>query len=153
MDAVLRATAVYVVLLLLFRVSGKRSMAQVTTFDLVLVLVVGEATQQALLGEDFSVVQAAIVITTLIGLDRLADYVSWRSPAVDRVLQSVPVVLLDDGELLEDVMRKVHVSKEDILGAARSIQGLERLDQIRYAVLEPSGGISVIPKTVASNSS
>jgi uncharacterized membrane protein YcaP (DUF421 family) len=152
MDAVLRAAAVYLILMLIFRITGKRSLAQVTTFDFVLLLVVGEATQQALLGEDFSIAQSAIVITTLVGIDRFADYMSWRTPVVNRALQSVPVILLDDGRLLDDVMKKVHVSEADVLSSARSTQGLERLDQIRYAVLEPSGGISIIPKDRAATS-
>jgi uncharacterized membrane protein YcaP (DUF421 family) len=145
-DDVLRAVALYVVLILLFRMSGKRTLGQVTTFDFVLLLVVGEATQQALLGEDFSIVHAAVVITTLIGLDRASDYFSWRFGPFKRVTESVPLVLLADGELLRDVMAKEHLSEDDILSAARSIRGLERLDQIKYAVMETSGGISIVPK-------
>ena len=69
MDAVLRAIAVYLVLLLLFRVAGRRTLAEITTFDFVLLLIIGEATQQALLGEDFSVTNAVIVIATLLFID------------------------------------------------------------------------------------
>jgi uncharacterized membrane protein YcaP (DUF421 family) len=145
-DAVLRAAAVYLVLMLLFRLSGKRTLSQVTTFDFVLLLVVGEATQQALLGEDFSILHASVVIATLIGLDRTSDYFTWRFGPFKRTTESVPVVLLDDGTLLEDVMAKEHVSKDDILSAARSTRGLERLEQIKYAVMETSGGISIVPK-------
>jgi len=145
-DGVLRALAVYLVLIVLFRMSGKRTLSQVTTFDFVLLLVVGEATQQALLGEDFSVVHAGIVITTLIGLDRGSDYFAWRFGPYKRATESVPVVLLEDGRLLEDVMAKEHVSQDDILSAARSTRGLERLEQVKYAVLETTGGISVVPR-------
>jgi uncharacterized membrane protein YcaP (DUF421 family) len=146
MDAVLRAVAIYLILMLLFRLSGKRTLGQVTTFDFVLLLVVGEATQQALLGEDFSVTHAAIVIATLIGMDRASDYFSWRFGPFKRTTESVPVVLLDDGTLLKDVMAKEHVSEDDIMSAARSTRGLERLEQIKYAVMETSGGISIVPK-------
>jgi uncharacterized membrane protein YcaP (DUF421 family) len=148
-DAVLRALAIYLVLMLLFRLSGKRTMGQVTTFDFVLLLVVGEATQQALLGEDFSITQAAIVIATLIGLDRGSAYLSWRFGVFNRVTESVPVVLVDEGKLLRDVMKKEHISEEELLSSARSSQGLESLDQIKYAIMETSGGISVIPKSSA----
>jgi uncharacterized membrane protein YcaP (DUF421 family) len=150
MDAVLRAAAVYVVLLLLFRMTGKRTLAQVTTFDFIILLVVGEATQQALLGEDFSIVHASLVIATLIGLERLFDYLGWRLPHFGRVTNSAPLVLLQDGELLPDVLAKEHLNEEDILSAARQSQGLERLDQIKWAVLETNGGISVVPKTNAA---
>jgi uncharacterized membrane protein YcaP (DUF421 family) len=145
-DAVLRALAIYLILMLLFRLSGKRTLGQVTTFDFVLLLVVGEATQQALLGEDFSITHAVVVIATLIGLDRGSDYLSWRFGPFKRVTESVPVVLVDDGKLLRDVMIKEHVSEGDIMSSARETQGLANLDQIKYAIMETSGGISIVPK-------
>lgn len=149
MDAVLRAVAIYLVLLLLFRMVGKRSLSQITTFDFVLLLVVGEATQQALLGEDFSVIHAALVIATLMGIERVSDYLSWRFPLFRRATESLPVVLVADGEMLVDVMAKEHVDADEILEAARKTQGLERLDQIKWAVQETSGGISIVPKSDA----
>ncbi len=150
MDAVLRGAAIYLFLLLLFRIAGKRSLSQITTFDFVLLLVVGEATQQALLGEDFSVINAALVIATLIGIERVSDYFSWRFPLFRRATESVPVVLVADGEVLGDVMAKEHVDIEEILEAARKTQGLERLDQIKWAVQETSGGISIVPMSNAA---
>lgn len=147
MDAVLRAVAIYAVLLLLFRITGKRTLSQVTTFDFVILLIIGEATQQALLGEDFSIMQASLVIATLLGLDRLFDYLGWRMPAFGRATESVPLILVEDGKVLRKVMAKEHLSEDDILNAARQTQGLERLDQIKWAVLETSGGISIVPKT------
>jgi uncharacterized membrane protein YcaP (DUF421 family) len=145
-DAVLRALAIYLILMLLFRLSGKRTLSQVTTFDFVLLLVVGEATQQALLGEDFSVTHAAVVIATLIGLDRGSDFLAWRFGLFKRVTESMPVILLKDGKVLEDVMKREHVSEDDILASARITQGLESLDQIKYAIMEISGGISIVPR-------
>ena len=79
MDPVLRALAVYVVLLVIFRLAGKRSMARITTFDLLLLLVVSEATQQALLGDDFSLTNAALVILTLVAVERTADFLCGGS--------------------------------------------------------------------------
>jgi uncharacterized membrane protein YcaP (DUF421 family) len=70
-DSVLRAAAIYLVLLVLFRVAGRRTLSEITSFDFVLLLVIGEATQQALLGEDFSLIHAVLVIVTLIMLDVL----------------------------------------------------------------------------------
>ncbi|MBP2366488.1 DUF421 domain-containing protein [Pseudonocardia parietis] len=146
MDAILRAALVYVALLIIFRAIGRRTMAQVTTFDLVLLLIVSEATQQALLGEDYSVTMAVLVIVTLVGLDRVADYLGWRFPRVGRTLDGTPVVLIERGRVLEESLRRHHISMEEILQQARTNQGLRRGDEIDYAILERSGAISVIPK-------
>ncbi len=146
MDAVLRGLAIYLVLFLLLRVFGKRTLSEVTTFDFVLLLVVGEATQQALLGEDFSITHAAIVVAVLVGLDRASDYLAWRFARFKRVAESIPVILVDNGKLLRTVMDKEHVSEDDILTSARTKHGLENLDQVKYAVMETSGGISIVPK-------
>jgi uncharacterized membrane protein YcaP (DUF421 family) len=146
MDAVLRAVLVYAGLLLLFRIVGKRGLAQMTAFDFVLLLIVGEATQQVLLGEDFSFTNAMTVIATLVGLDRLANYIGFRFPKVDRVLESVSVLLVDDGKILKDRMKKAHIDEEEILTSARQAHGLERLDQVKYAVLEKNGGITIVPR-------
>jgi uncharacterized membrane protein YcaP (DUF421 family) len=144
-DAVVRTVAVYLVLMLIFRLTGKRTLGQVTTFDFVLLLVVSEATQQALLGEDYSITQAAVVIAVLVALDRLSDFLSFRSTRFQRVAESIPIVLIENGVPVREAMDKEHISEDEILQAARSSQGLENLEQVKHAVLETSGGISVIP--------
>jgi uncharacterized membrane protein YcaP (DUF421 family) len=121
-------------------------LAQITTFDFVLVLIVGEATQQALLGEDFSLTNAFLVILTLIGIDTAMSFWKQRSPQVEKWLDGVPVIIVVEGKLLQDRMDQARVDADDVLEAARQSHGLERLDQIKYAVLERSGGISIIPK-------
>jgi uncharacterized membrane protein YcaP (DUF421 family) len=146
MDLFARAFAVYLVLMLLFRITGKRSLAQVSTFDFVLLLVVGEATQQALLGDDFSITTAAVVIAALLVIDRGADFLGYRFPKLGRAIESMPLILMDDGKLLRDRMRRVQITEQDILSSARERHGIERLDQVKYAVLEQSGGISIIPR-------
>lgn len=150
MDAVLYSIATYAVIILMIRITGKRSLSQVTTFDFILLLIVGEATQQVLLGQDYSLTQAALVIGTLLALDRLSDFLGWRFPTFGKLTESVPLILVQDGELLEKVMAKEQVGADDILAAARQTQGLERMDQIKWAVLETSGGISIVPKTNAA---
>lgn len=146
MDAVLRATAIYAFLLVLIRISGRRTLAQMTPFDLVLLLIVAEATQQGLLGNDFSVTNAILVITTLIGLDILMTALTHRSRWLDRWVNVLPLVLIQDGEVLDDRLERARVDREDILEQARATQGIERMEQIKYAVLERGGGISIIPK-------
>jgi uncharacterized membrane protein YcaP (DUF421 family) len=146
MDSVLRALAVYVFLLVIFRVAGKRTMAQVTVFDFVLLLIISEATQQAMIGQDFSITNAVLVITTLIGAERGLTWVQRRFKKIDRLLDGLPLVLVEDGKPLEDRLKQERVDEEDILAAARQTQGLARMDQIKYAVLEQTGGISIVPK-------
>jgi uncharacterized membrane protein YcaP (DUF421 family) len=146
MDAVLRTAAVYFVLLLLLRLTGKRTLGQMTTFDFVLLLVVAEATQQGLLGNDFSLTNAFLVILTLVGIDTGMSLLERRSQTVDKLVNGVPLMIVEDGEPLEDRINKARVTADDILEMAREQQGLERMEQIKYAVLERSGGISVIPR-------
>jgi uncharacterized membrane protein YcaP (DUF421 family) len=147
MDSVLRAVAIYAILLIIFRLSGKRSLAQITTFDFVLLLVIGEATQQALLGDDFSLINAFMVILTLLGLDIGLSLLKQRSKTLERWMDDTPLVIVEDGRPLKERMDKARIDESDILAAARELQGLERMDQIKYAVLERSGGVSIIPKS------
>ena len=149
METVLRAVAVYLMLLVVFRLSGKRSLAQITTFDFVLLLIIGEAVQQGLLGEDFSLTSALLIVITLVGMDIGISLLKQRSRQIDKIVDSVPLVLVENGQLHPERMEKARVDLEDILAAAREMQGLERLDQIKYAILERSGGISVIPQPQA----
>jgi uncharacterized membrane protein YcaP (DUF421 family) len=146
METVLRAAAIYLVLLIVFRVAGNRSLAQITAFDFVLLLIIGEATQQGLLGNDFSVTNALLVIVTLVGLDIALSLWKQRAPRLEKVIDGMPLVILENGRLLRERMDKERVDEDDILTAAREIHGLERLDQIKYAVLERSGGISIVPR-------
>lgn len=146
MNSVLRAAAMYVILLVAFRISGKRTLAQITTFDFILLLLIGEATQQALLGNDYSLINAFVVIVTLLSLDIGLSLWKQRSPFLDKLLEGVPLVIVEDGTMHKDRMARARVDETDILMAARETQGLERLDQIKYAILERSGDISIIPK-------
>ncbi len=146
MDSVLRAAAIYVILLVIFRISGKRSLAQITTFDFILLLIIGEAIQQALLGQDFSLTNAFVVIITLLGVDIGLSLLKGRSKTLERVVDDLPLVIVEDGRPLQERMDKARVDQSDVLTAARELQGLERMEQIKYAVLERSGGISIIPK-------
>jgi uncharacterized membrane protein YcaP (DUF421 family) len=146
MDSVIRAVAIYGILLIIFRVSGKRSLAQITTFDFVLLLIISEATQQALLGDDFSLINAFVVIITLVGLDIALSLLKQRSPTFELLIDDTPLIIVEDGRPLKERMDKARIDESDILASARELQGLERMDQIKYAVLERSGGVSIIPK-------
>lgn len=151
MDPVLRGLAVYVMVWLLIRLSGRRTLAELTTFDFVLLLIIAEATQQALLGDDFSVTNGVLVVLTLIALNIGLSTVQRRWPRIGRIFNGVPMVIVRDGRPLEDLMVRARVEEEDVLEAARRLRGLERMDQIKYAVLEKSGGITIIPKEVSTD--
>jgi uncharacterized membrane protein YcaP (DUF421 family) len=146
MDTVLRGLSVYIFLLIIFRISGKRSLGQVTSFDFVLLLIIAETTQQALLGDDYSVTNAFLLIGTLFGVDIGLSLLKQRSAKLDQLLEGAPLVIVEEGKPLKDRMDKVRVDEDDILHAARELQGLERMEQIKYAVLERNGDITVVPK-------
>ncbi|MGQ0592918.1 MAG: DUF421 domain-containing protein [Gammaproteobacteria bacterium] len=146
MDAVLRATVVYFFLLLVVRIAGRRMLSEMTTFDFVLLLIVAEATQQGLLGNDSSVTNAFLVIITLIGIEISLTALKQRSARIEKWIDGVPSIIIEDGRPLKDRMEKARINEQDILSAARIGYGLERMDQIKYAVLERNGSISIIPK-------
>lgn len=147
MDAVLRAGAIYAFLLVVFRIAGRRTLAQMTNFDFILLLIISEATQNAMIGNDYSVTNGFLVILTLVTLDIMFSLWKQRSAQVERWLDGLPMALVKDGQLLRDRMMRARVDEHDILTAARERQGLERMDEIKHAVLEVSGGISIIPKS------
>jgi uncharacterized membrane protein YcaP (DUF421 family) len=148
-DSVVRAAVIYGLLLLIFRISGKRSLSQITTFDFIVLLIISEAIQGALNDDDNSLTNGLLVVGTLMGLDVALSFAKQKAMVLDRWLDDMPLVLVEDGKPLYDRMRKVRVDIDDVLTAGRELQGLERMDQIKYAVLERSGGISIIPKQAA----
>ncbi|RVH06358.1 DUF421 domain-containing protein [Sinorhizobium meliloti] len=146
MDSVVRGITIYFILLAALRLSGRRTVAQMTTFDFVLLLIIAETTQQALLGDDFSIVNATLLILTLFGVDIVLSYLKQWSPKIALCLDGTATVLIADGKVDERALKRARVNIEDILVAAREQQGLARLDQIKFAVLEADGGISIIPR-------
>ncbi|MDI6834891.1 MAG: DUF421 domain-containing protein [Rhizobiaceae bacterium] len=145
MDSVIRGVAIYFVLLIAIRFSGRRTIAQMTAFDFVLLLIIAETTQQAMLGDDFSIANAAILILTLFGIDIALSYVKKWLPTLAVMVDGTPTVLVREGEVDTSALRWARLDEEDLLAAGRR-QGLTSLDQIRFAILEASGGISIIPK-------
>jgi uncharacterized membrane protein YcaP (DUF421 family) len=149
MESVLRALAVYAFLLVTIRLSGKRTLSNSSPFELVLLLIISETTQEAMVGGDHSVTNAFLLITTLIGTTIALSLVKQRWPVVERLVDGQPLMLVDRGRVLTDRMSKVRVDEGDLLEAARQIHGLKRMDEIEYAVLERSGEISIIPRAQA----
>ncbi|WP_034342050.1 DUF421 domain-containing protein [Deinococcus misasensis] len=146
MEPIVHGAILYFSLMLIFRVAGKRSLAQTTTFDFVLLLIISETVDNYFMKEDYSFVGVILLIMTLIGLDVLLSMVKQKSPLIERWMDDVPVILIDDGKVLEERLKKSRIDLSDIMESARATQGLERIDQIKYAILERSGSISVIPR-------
>jgi uncharacterized membrane protein YcaP (DUF421 family) len=149
MESILRGAATYLFVWLIFRISGKRSLAEATTFDAVLILILSETTQAALLDNDNSMTNSILLIATLLGIDVLLSEIKHHFHAVERIMDGAPVVVLDPNGLKHEVMDKERVDREDIVTAARTIHGLANLDGVEYAVLETTGNITIVPKTGA----
>jgi uncharacterized membrane protein YcaP (DUF421 family) len=146
MESVVRGLVVYFFLLMVFRIAGKRTLSEATAFDLVLLLIISETTQQAMVDNDHSMTNGGVLIFTLVGADILLSYAKQWFPALDPVLDGTAVILLRDGKVLKHRLNSERVDSSDILEAAREQRGLESLDQIKLAVLERGGQISIVPK-------
>lgn len=146
MESILRGAATYVFVWVIFRITGKRTLAQITTFDAVLVLIISEATQNAMTDDDNSFTNVLLLIMTMLGIDVLLSCVKQRWPFMERIMDGMPLVILTPAGLRHDAMNMERVDERDILHAARARQGIGALDEVRYAVLEQTGEITIIPK-------
>jgi uncharacterized membrane protein YcaP (DUF421 family) len=146
MPSIVRAVAVYLILMLLFRLSGKRTFSDMTPFDFVLLLILSEAVQQALIADDNSFTNAFLLVFTMIALDVLLSLLKRQFPRVEKVLDGVPVMIVEKGRVLKDRIDAERIDENDILAAAREQRGLRSLEEIDYAVLEQNGRISIIPR-------
>jgi len=144
-EFLLRAVVVYIVLLAMIRMSGKRSMGQFTAFDVLLIVLLGNAVQNSLLGEDHSLLGGLLLAAVLIVLNWIVGWLSARSRRAERVIEGEPVVLARDGRLFDNVLRRELVSRNDFDEALRQ-HGEVRLDDVALALLETDGQISVVPK-------
>ena len=147
MDLVIRGAVIYLFLLFVMRISGNRQLSETTTFDLILLLVISEVTQQAFVGDqDFSITAAVVLILTLVGLDIVLSMVKQHVASAGRVLEGVPMLLIDDGKPVEQTMNKERVDVNEIMATARENYGIDSLEQIQYAVLEADGKISIVKR-------
>lgn len=147
---VLRATAIYVLVMVLIRASGKRAVGQFTPFDLVMLILIGNAVQNGINGGDNSLTGAAIMATTLIALNYGVAFVTARSRHMERIVEGEPVVLARNGKLFERVLRRELVSRDDFRESLR-MNGIEDVSDVELALLETNGSISVVPKQRGSS--
>src|SRR5687768_1211236 len=127
MESIIRGAATYLFIWLIFRITGKRSLAQITTFDVVLLLIISETTQAALTDQDHSMTGSFLLILTLIGIDVVLSCLKQRFPALERVMDGVSLVVIDGGKIRDEAMKRERIDVEDILHAARERLGLGRL--------------------------
>jgi uncharacterized membrane protein YcaP (DUF421 family) len=146
MESVIRGLVVYVFLLVVFRLAGRRTLSQTSDFELVLLLIISETTQQAMVNNDHSVTNAFLLIVTLVGTSIILSHLKQRSLRLEKWLDGMPCPVVLDGKVQQEAMHKLRVKHGEILEAARSNRGLERLDQIKHAIVEPHGGISIVAK-------
>lgn len=142
---VLRACVVYVLVMVLVRVSGKRAVGQFTPFDLVLLILIGNAVQNGINGGDNSLTGAAIMATTLIALNYLVAWQTSRSRRVERWVEGEPVVLARDGKVFRQVLRRELVSHDDFTEALR-MNNIDDIGDVRLALLETNGRITVMAR-------
>lgn len=148
----LRALAIYLMVLALLRVSGKRAVGQFTPFDLVLLILIGNAVQNGLNGGDNSLTGAALLAACLIALNYATAWLTSRSDAAERVVEGVPVVLARHGEVFGEVLRRELVSRRDFEQALRS-SGVGEISEIDVAILETDGRISVLRRAGSGDAS
>jgi uncharacterized membrane protein YcaP (DUF421 family) len=149
-EFVLRGTIVYFAIMVLIRISGKRTVGEFTPFDLIVVLLIGEATQGALTAGDETVTGALIVCATMVGLNFLIAFASTRSKLVDRLIEGEPVVLIRNGRVFRQAMRRNHLPENDLDEALRR-HGVANRSDVALAMLETDGDISVVKRDHAGD--
>jgi uncharacterized membrane protein YcaP (DUF421 family) len=140
-----RGAVVYGFLLILLRLTGKRQVGQLAPFDLVLLLVLSNAVQNSMNAGDNSLVGGLISATTLVAVNYLVGIATFRSKKLEAIIEGRPQVLIHNGKLFEDVMASAHLTHHELHSALRQA-GCASVDEVRSAVLENSGAISVISK-------
>ena len=145
MDIVLRAAALYVFVFLVVRKLGRRQLSRLAPFDFVLLIVLGDAIQQGLTQDDYSVTGAIIAVSTIAVLQLATSYLSFRIPRFERIFEGEPIVVVQDGKPIERNLRRERLTIGDLAEEARQ-QQIASIEDVKWAVLESNGAISFILK-------
>lgn len=145
MDIVARAAVMFVVLYLLLRIMGKRELGQLTPFELVVMIVLGDLIQQGVTHSDFSLTGAILAITTFGFLAIAMSWVTYLFPAAEKLLDGEPRVIVRGGKLLKENLRRDRITQSEVESEMR-LAGIARLDEVAWAILEPQGKISFIKR-------
>ena len=151
-EVILRTAIVYVVLVALLRLAGKREVGQLSILELIVLLLLSDAVQNSMVGDDTSLPGGLIAAATLIGVDRVLAYFTARSNRLRHAIEGEPRLLVRNGRLLEKALREEQVEPEEVRAAIRG-EGLARVEDVKMAVLETDGTISVVPLDRESGSS
>jgi len=143
-EVVVRTAIVYLFLIAVFRITGKREVGQMSVLELVVVLIVSDAVQNSMVGDNVTIWGGLVAVATLLGLDLAIKALTGRSRRFRHAIEGEPRLLVRDGHVLENALREEGVDVEEVRSAVRS-HGLARIEDVRLAVLETDGTISVIP--------
>ena len=143
-EFLIRAAVVYVFLLVLLRLTGKRQVGQLAPFDLVLLLVLSNAVQNSMNGGDNSITGGLISAATLIGMNWIAAYITYRSKRLEGLMEGHPVILVHNGQVNHEAMRTVQMTTHELESSLRA-EGYTGLENVRFAVLENNGHVTVMP--------
>jgi uncharacterized membrane protein YcaP (DUF421 family) len=146
MDSVIKSATVFLVLWLVIRASGRRTLGQLTVFDFILFLIIGGVAQRALTAQDYSLTHAFLIIATFVVIDVVVSLVERDMPPVASVLKGLPTIIVENGRVLSGRLRRARLTEDDVLQAARRLHGLETMNDIKFAIFEASGEISIIPR-------
>jgi uncharacterized membrane protein YcaP (DUF421 family) len=146
MDIVIRAAVAFALILFLTRIVGRRELSTLEPFDLILLVTIGDLVQQGVTQNDFSVTGMFLAVGTIGLLTVVFSYLPWRFQVLRPVLEGEPIILVEDGNVVERNLRRQRLTQEEIAAAAR-IQNIPSLQQVRWGVLETNGQISFIKKT------
>src|SRR4051812_25619558 len=149
-EKIIRSVAVYLFLLVIIRLAGKREIGQVSTADLIVVLLLSNTVQNAIIGNETSLVGGLVGATVLILLNKIIVRVGYRFRGFGRLIDGEPVALITDGEIRQEVLRVQEISIDELKAAARD-EGVGSLDDVDRATLETSGMISIIPRVTGSD--
>ena len=150
MDIVLRASAIFILFYVLLRVFGKRQLGQMTPFEFVALVVVGDFVQQAITHNDFSITAGILAVTTFGFWSLVLGWVSYRSDTMRRLLEGQPRILIRDGKLLEAILERDKITEAEVLSEMR-LAGIAQLDEVQWGILEPSGKISFLKRDQSAN--
>ena len=145
MDIVLRAAAAFVLVFLLLRVTGRRELSTLEPFDLILLVVIGDLVQQGVTQSDMSFTGLVLAVGTFTVLAVATSWLSYRFKAMRKVLEAAPLVVVEHGKPIEHNMRAERLTLEEVTEAAR-LQQVASLEDVEWAIIEPSGQISIIPR-------
>lgn len=144
-EMVLRSLVVYGLVFLLFRLIGKKQLGEFSPFDFVLVLIVSEGISQGLTGEEHSVTGAAISAATLLGINRVFDYFAFKSRRFEKIMDGESRIIVENGKICEKVRVSECITTDELMSALREHE-IENLSDLKFAILETNGRITVIKK-------